>query len=112
MKTTQGIIFMSALFLLIGIVLTIAYLKYSDYVVYKLPTNVGPDEFGKYYWNALHSTVERIPCSICRDEAVPLMKFMHDIVNKKLEKPIYDEKNFSEWINKVCEMKKNIQSNN
>lgn len=42
-------------------------------------------------WKEWHSDAKNIPCSICRDEAVILISGIHDLVNIKTDKPVYDE---------------------
>lgn len=105
MKSTQGLIFIAVLFLVIGALLVLGFLKFSNRVCYQLPKNMDADVFGKFYWNALHDTVERIPCSICQTEAVSFMSFFHDVVNNKLGKKLYDENNFNKWLERLSELK-------
>lgn len=109
MKTTGGIVFMSIIFLVIGILLTAWYFK-TQRVCYDLPKHGSPDYWGPKYWKALHSTVEKIPCSLCREEAIEMISFIHDRVNLKLEKKLNDEKNFSKWLDKIAEIKSKYES--
>ena len=75
-------------------------------LTYRLPTNVDPDVFGPSYWKAIHSFAKEIPCSACRNEWESMMIFSHDAINFRLKKPIFNEENFSKWLNKFSEIKK------
>jgi hypothetical protein len=77
--------------------------KDYDIVTFKLPNSIDADVFGPEYWKAYHKLTDMIPCSICRKDAVPMMRFVHDIVNKKLKKPIYDKENYDKWIARLCD---------
>lgn len=103
MKTSQ-IIFIAVVFLMIGILISAFYIK-SKNVCYDLPNHGSTDQWGPLYWKSLHSTVERIPCSLCRGEAIEMISFIHDATNLKLEKKLYNEENFSKWLNKFSEIK-------
>lgn len=74
-------------------------------LTYRLPTDMDTEVFGPHYWAALHNLVENIPCSICRNDAIGLMRGMHDVVNVKLDKPVYDKENFDKFLAHVCEIK-------
>lgn len=74
-------------------------------LTYRLPNSVDTEIFGPYYWGALHNVVDNIPCSICRNDAKPMMVFMHDLVNYKLDKPIFNPENFDKWAAYVCNIK-------
>lgn len=74
-------------------------------LTYRLPTSMDTEVFGKHYWGALHNLVENIPCSICRNDAIDLMEGMHNLVNSKLEKPIYKPEKFEKFLANVCEIK-------
>lgn len=63
------------------------------------------DVFGPEYWKAFHTLAEMIPCSICRKDAVPLLTFTHDIVNKKLGKSTFDQENYDKWTKRVIDLK-------
>lgn len=79
----------------------------NDIVTLKLPRTA---EFGPEYWKAFHALAAMIPCSICRDDAVPLEVFKHDIVNGMIEKPIFpfDRANWKLWVNKINELDKKV----
>lgn len=53
---------------------------------------------GSKEWQKIHAAVEDIGCETCRDEGRKLMTFTHDVVNARLGKPIYDKKNFHEFV--------------
>ena len=74
-------------------------------LTYRLPTDLDTDVFGPHYWGALHNLVENIPCSICRNDAIGLMRGMHDVVNVKLDKPVYDKENFDKFLAHICTIK-------
>lgn len=74
------------------------------YKIYELPLNPDTNVWGAKYWKAFHSIANRIPCSSCHDEAVSFVSFWHDVVNTKLGKKRYDEANFKQWTDKICEI--------
>lgn len=86
---------------------TIQKRKNYDIVTLKLPNSSDPDIFGSKYWESLHILMDTIPCSACRYEAVPFMKFFHDYVNKKTGKKMMYPENYEKWIKKLCNNKKN-----
>ena len=56
-----------------------------------------PDVCGPVWWRVLHSVAEAIRdegCSQCGAEAVDFVRFWHDLVNRKLGKPLHDRQNF------------------
>lgn len=81
-----------------------------DLMTLKLPNSMDTEVFGKKYWESLHAIAGNIPCSMCRNDAMPMMVFMHDLVNFKLKKDIYSEKNFKRWIDKVSEINTTLKS--
>jgi hypothetical protein len=70
-------------------------------ITYTLPTVVDPTQFGPYWWSALHDFVSEIPCVACREKAVSFQRYFHDLVNRRLEKPIFDKENFDYWTNYI-----------
>lgn len=112
MKTGQ-VILIAILFLLIGIALSNWYNK-SKNVCYNLPTEGSPEDWGRYYWEAIHNIADRIPCSSCREEGSELFSFIHDFINEKTKKPLFDPENYQKWLNKFCEIKekRNLINNN
>jgi hypothetical protein len=52
------------------------------------------DVCGPSWWGALHGVVDSISCESCRDHGQDLMSAMHDFVNIKLGKELYDPVNF------------------
>lgn len=84
--------------------------KNNDIVTLKLPRSIEAEVFGPEYWKAFHALAALIPCSICRDHAVPLEVFKHDIVNGMIEKPIFpfDRANWKLWVNKVNDLDKKV----
>lgn len=108
MKAPQGI-FIAVLFLVIGIIAANWFIKRNS-VCYYLPTEGGTDIWGPYYWKSLSSTVARIPCGLCRGEAIEMVSAMHDVVNFKLEKKLHDEANLRKWIDKYAEIKTKLDA--
>lgn len=78
----------------------------NDVMILKLPTSKDPAVFGPKYWEVYHTMTGNIPCSICRDKAVPFMKFFHDVVNQQTGKNIFDKDNFNKHIDLVSNLKK------
>lgn len=56
---------------------------------------------GKKIWQELEKTVKKIDCESCREHAVKLISFLHDVVNGGLGKPLYNEKNFNQIFNEI-----------
>lgn len=104
------VIFIAALFLIIGIISASWYIK-SKNVCYNLPKHGSPDDWGSKYWFALHDIAHRVPCSICRNEGEELISFVHDYVNEKTGKQIFDLNNYTKWLNKISELKIKNESN-
>lgn len=72
---------------------------------FSLPTTSNTEIFGPAYWKAFHQLAHQVPCSGCRDFAEKFMVFFHDMVNIKLSRPIYDQKNFDEMSELVMKVK-------
>jgi len=53
------------------------------------------DECGGSWWAALHGVVQAINCPPCREHGQRLMSAMHDLVNHKLGRPLFDPNNFA-----------------
>lgn len=83
---------------LLVILLAVSYFKNKDKVCYVLPKTSDPKIFGPKYWAALHNITERIPCGSCRGFAEKFMVFFHDVVNAKLNRPLYDSSNYTEMM--------------
>lgn len=83
---------------------TVTFKKKKDYdiVTFKLPSTIDATIFGPEYWKAFHTLAEMIPCSICRKDAVPMFRFVHDVVNKKLKKKLHDPENYDKWVERIC----------
>ena len=56
---------------------------------------------GKKIWQELERTVKKIDCETCRDHALELVSFWHDVVNAGLGKPLFNEKNFNKIYNQI-----------
>ncbi len=56
---------------------------------------------GKEIWRDLEKTVNKIDCESCREHAINLISFLHDLVNGGLGKPLYNEKNFNQIYNEI-----------
>lgn len=72
---------------------------------YEIPNTIDETKFGPPTWCALHDIVSKIPCSICRDEAVSFMQFFHDMKNVALGKKVMYKENYINWINKISKLK-------
>lgn len=81
---------------------TIKPRKDYDIITLKLPNSIDTEVFGSKYWEAFHTLADMIPCSLCREDAVKMMVFVHDIVNKKIGHPVFDKQNYDKWIKKLC----------
>ena len=56
---------------------------------------------GKKIWQELERTVKKIDCETCRDHAIELVSFWHDVVNAGLGKPLFNPKNFNKIYNQI-----------
>lgn len=56
---------------------------------------------GKKIWQELESTVKKIDCESCRNHAIELISFLHDLVNAGLGKKVYNEKNFNKIYSQI-----------
>lgn len=72
---------------------------------YEIPNSTEAEIFGPATWGALHDLVSKIPCSLCRDEAVSFMQFFHDLKNVALGKKVMYKENYILWINKISKLK-------
>lgn len=105
----------------IGIAAAVIYFKYFytpdetisirprmsyDIVTLTLPKDSNPAVFGPKYWQSFHRLSENIPCPSCQEKAVPFMKFFHDLVNFKTQKPIFDKDNFNKHIDIISKIPK------
>lgn len=80
--------------------------KNYDVITLTLPNTIDEAIFGPAYWKAYHSLTDRLPCSICRDKAVPFMRFFHDVVNRETKKPIVYPENFNKHIDMISKLQK------
>lgn len=87
---------------------TVSISKRKNYnvITMALPSEGDTSVWGPKYWQAFHTLAERIPCSLCRDKAVPFIRFFHDVVNKETGKEIFDKENFNEHIDMICKLPK------
>lgn len=74
-------------------------------ITYRLPTSTDPEYFGPFYWKAIHNLVSEVPCYSCRKDGESLFVFAHDLVNYKLGKKIFDQKNFDLWLEKIYKIR-------
>lgn len=74
-------------------------------VTYELPTSVDTDVFGPAYWAAFHDLASKVPCGACREKMESIMIFVHDLVNLKTEKPLYNKDNFFQWLKIISQIK-------
>lgn len=84
--------------------------KNNDIITFKLPNSVEADIFGPKYWEAYNFLDNNIPCSICRDKAIPLGTFRHDIVNGMIENKIFpfDKENWKIWVKIINDLDKKV----
>ena len=105
--------------IMIGVVLAILGINYliktnkkgvptgTERLSFDLPTTVDPAVFGPQYWKAFHTLAHEVPCGFCRGFAERFMVFMHDMVNVKLGKPIYDVTNFNYFTDLIAKIAAN-----
>lgn len=96
MNTTRNILIGAVAILVI--LLIISHNKNKEKVCYDLTKNPDPAVFGPQYWAAFHNLASRVPCGTCRGFAEKFMVFFHDVVNRKINHPIFDQKNYDEMI--------------
>lgn len=60
---------------------------------------------GSKVWRKIHGAVQEIECDHCRNNGSKLMTFSHDVVNFKLGKSLFNPKNFTEMLEKLCSIK-------
>lgn len=82
--------------------------KNYDIVTFKLPNSGNTAVFGPRQWAARHYLDNIIPCSICREHAIPLGIFNHDIVNLSIDKPVFNRANWKEHVKIVNELDKKV----
>lgn len=78
----------------------------NNLMILKLPKTPDTTVFGPEYWKAYDAVSNSIPCSGCRHEAVSFISFFHDLVNKKLEKPLYNADNYNNWLDTLQKLPK------
>lgn len=90
--------------------ITIRKHKNYDVITAVLPNTIDMDITGPKYWKLYDALDNNIPCSICRNKAVPLGTFRHDIVNGINNKSIFpfDKTNWKLWVSKVNELDKKV----
>lgn len=84
--------------------------KNYNILTFRIPNSIDMEISGPPIWEAKKALNENIPCSICRNKAIPLGIFEHDIVNGMTEKPIFpfDKTNWKLWVSKINELDKKI----
>lgn len=85
---------------------TISKRKKYDVITLALPNDSDPSVFGPKYWESFHRLADNIPCPGCRSKAVPFMKFFHDVVNIKTEKPVFDPENFNTHLDYISKLER------
>ena len=58
---------------------------------------------GPYAWGIIHHAAESFPCPPCAEEGASLMRFAHDLVNYKLDKPVMYPEDLARWTNVAME---------
>lgn len=96
MNNTTKYILIAIILVLIIYILVLVNKKPIVKDCYNLPDSPEPAIFGPSYWFAFHDLTHRIPCPSCRTFAEKFMVFFHDVVNRKLEKKVYDQQNYDE----------------
>ena len=56
---------------------------------------------GSKIWDERKKVNKKIDCETCRDKAEHLETFSHDVVNATLGKPIFDKKNWDDYVSIV-----------
>lgn len=90
----------------------VVHRKKNDLVIFNLPRSTNPQVFGPKYWSAFHALAAMVPCPDCRQDAIPLEVFKHDIVNRKLGKPLFDPANWKKQVEFINNLDKNISCQN
>lgn len=70
-------------------------------ICFNLPTYGDSKIWGSLHWDALNSIAENIPCEECSEETKSFLSFYRDYVNQKTGKPLFDENNYTNWVNKL-----------
>jgi hypothetical protein len=102
---------------LVVIILLIAYYLYknndsnTEELTFDLPTSVDPSVFGPPYWKAFEKLATSVPCSLCRGDAENFISFMHDYVNLKTKKSLYDKNNFDTMLATVTNLRSTYTGN-
>lgn len=78
----------------------------NDIITLKLPHSPDTEVFGPKYWEAFHALAEMIPCTACKNGAMHLEIFKHDIVNLHLGKKVFDKSNWDKMYAMVTELNK------
>lgn len=89
--------------LVLFLIFVAIFLYKNKIIVFALPRSKDKDVFGPKYWKAFAKIADEIPCPPCRAHGKELISFMHDVVNLKLGKPIFNPQNFENWKQLVCE---------
>lgn len=105
-----------AVLVVLAILVVAGYFIYQNYeekkkwerLCFALPRTGDASVFGPYYWDAMHTLANRVPCSICRGYAEKFMVFFHDTVNAKLGKPLHDEANFKFFTQLFADMNRGV----
>lgn len=84
--------------------------KNYNILTFRIPNSIDMEISGPPIWEAKRALNEIIPCPICRNKAVPLGNFEHDIVNGIIQKKVFpfDKANWKMWVNKINELDKNV----
>lgn len=54
----------------------------------------GKEDWGPCIWGELHEVADKIPCDECKGFGVRAIRAVHDMVNVKLGKPLFDREGF------------------
>lgn len=92
--------------------ITRAKRKQYNIITFKIPNSRDMDIAGPAIWDAKKALNEIIPCGICRNKAIPLGIFEHDVVNGIIGKSIFpfDKTNWKLWVNKINELDKKVSA--
>jgi hypothetical protein len=81
------------------------HLDYYTFMNYGLPDDAGHGEYtkalGNRVWDLLHGIADNYGCHACKADAQTLISTIHDIVNVKLGKGVYDPARFEAGVRMI-----------
>lgn len=108
--TLAAVVIYNKFFYIPGEIVTRYKRKNYNILTFRIPNSMNMEISGPPIWEAKKALNEIIPCSICKNKAIPLGIFEHDIVNGITEKPIFpfDKPNWKLWVSKINELDKKV----